>query len=768
MRWLRISGAHDVPSWVRWVLWAALSGGWLASLAAQEDPFGGAAGPAAGKAEGPARPAAAGKTAPGARSAEEPPPLPLALRLLQESPPSRPDDLVRAAEVALQHERPDLARGYLQKLLAGMASDDELAPLAVQRADVLLKFGAAPDLQPEGPQVVDKIFAAARRQAQDPRRIAEAIAQLSAASATARSRAMLRLADAGPEAIGALVAVLADASRTEEHAALRAALVTLARDNPWSLIAVLESADEPLQMQVLTVLGRIGTRAAVPWIIDQAVLPSVPPPRRELARLVLMRMGVTRPELDLARRLIASQIETLLAGQLPEGFPAGDPVLVWQWTTEGKLSWERQPRDRAAQTLAQRLARTLLGLATDPPSRQQALLWQLEVAQRQHGLDRPLDPATLAAAGWKGEHDVRAALPQLLRTAVQQGRTGAALASLALLAETGDPSWLVPGPGPSADTPLVEALRSADRRVRLAACLTALQLAPGGSFPGAGLIGSNLGWLAAARGVGRLLVGHPRADEGQRLVSSLMSLGYEAEVVPGGRMLVERALHDPDCEGVLLADSLTRPPVEEVVQWLRRDYRTARLPVLVLAWSERQSRLAETLAEDPATAVVQYPYSAEALAALPGELARRAGHAAVGRAVRREQAARALQALAMLSQRPDAWQAYGSGQCEDVLIEVLHHNPPQAALAAQVLGELGTPAAQRALWDLVLASEQPLELRQAAAAALGRAIQRRGLGLTSSQAAHYRQQLAATADGPATDAATARLCGELMSLLPRP
>jgi hypothetical protein len=745
----RASGLWQPRRWGRPALWIAILG--AAALAvslapAQEEPFG---------AEGPKAATAKGKAA---KAAPEPPaPLPLALRLLEESKPSQPAELLRAAEVALEYQRPDVARGYLKRLLSDTIPDQAIAPLAVQRADVLLRFGMAPDLQPEGQQVVQRVFAAAQRQAQDPRRIAESIAQLSAPTTEARSEAMLALADAGPAGIAALVAVLADSARAAEHPTIRAALVTLTANNPWPLVALLESADAPLTMQALTVLGRIGAAPLAPFVVPHAVAPNAPQAVRELAALAAARMGVPQPTVDHARRLIVAHVQDLLQGRLPERFPSGEEVPVWQLSREGTLGWEMKPRQQAARALARALVRRLAELADDASSRQQALLWQLEVLQQAAGLDRPLDAASLAAEGVTLD---AAALRGVLQAALREGQAAAALASLQALAEAGDERLLAPDPSRGGTSLLADALRSADRRVRLAAALVAVKRAPGGSFPGAGMVGSTLGWLAAARGSGRIFVGHPKADEGQRLVVTLGTRGYEGEAVPGGRLLVERVVRDPDCEGVVLADNLPQPPVEETVAWLRRDLRTAQLPVVVLATSARHAALAEALADDPFTAVVVYPYSAEGTAALADELVRLAGPTLVPRRQRLVQATQALHALAALSRQPATWQAYGLLSQEEAVLGAVSH-PLLAAAAAEVLGELGTPAAQRALWELALAGNQPLAARQAAASALARAIPRRGLGLTSSQVAQYRQLLAST---PADDA-TAPLYGELMSLL---
>src|SRR5262245_28100698 len=88
---------------------------------AQEDPFG-----AAAKAVG----APKVDVPPGPAKRE-----PLVIELLRRSNPTTAEQLVAAAQTALQFGRPDEAKAYLSKLLEIKPSDEALAPLAARYGD---------------------------------------------------------------------------------------------------------------------------------------------------------------------------------------------------------------------------------------------------------------------------------------------------------------------------------------------------------------------------------------------------------------------------------------------------------------------------------------------------------------------------------------------------------------------------------------------------------------------------------------------------------
>src|SRR5262249_20629468 len=132
-------------------------------------------------------------------------------------------------------------------------------------------------------------------------------------------------------------------------------------------------------------------------------------------------------------------------------------------------------------------------------------------------------------------------------------------------------------------SPLAEAMIHPDRRLRLAAALALVKLAPGQPFSGAGRIAQTLGWFVNTSGAPLVLAAHPRGEDAQTFVGFMNALGLEGEAAYTGRILAERAFANPDVKFILIGQRIDQPPVQELVQWLRRDFRTARVPIGVMA-----------------------------------------------------------------------------------------------------------------------------------------------------------------------------------------
>jgi hypothetical protein len=191
-------------------------------------------------------------------------------------------------------------------------------------------------------------------------------------------------------------------------------------------------------------------------------------------------------------------------------------------------------------------------------------------------------------------------------------------------------------------------------------------------------------------------------------------------------------VRNSDYEFVLISDAIDRPSVGELLQQLRREPRTARLPVAVLAREANFQRMEELTAEDPLAVTFPAPYETNAMAYLVGQLRHRAGPNHTLAEERLEQAAVALDAMARLAAKPAVYGFYEL-HAQLPAVERAIGTPQLAERAARVLGLLGSPSAQRSLVALASQNERPLNERQAAARAFHIAVQRHGLLLTSAE-----------------------------------
>ena len=724
---------------------------------AQEDPFGATPKPAG---EPEATPLVAPR--PTGRLPATVEREPLVIEMLRASNPMSPDQLLSAAQSAFQFGRLDIAKNHLAKLIAEKPADETLAALTSGYGTFLLQIGAAKDLQPEGRQAAELILSAAQRLAQDQSRIESAITKLTSADEGARQAALEQLSRAQTAAVTPMLRVLADSARIAEHPAIRTALVQLGEPVEAPLIAALDSPNESLKNQVIAVLGRLGSRRARIFLIRSALDRKFPFETRQLASAVLERVHGAVPDEYEGGKYLAQQIPRLLAGETPFDADENDRITIWLWdeTTQqavpGKL-----PRLDAGLMLAARLASDLYVLKRGESAAQRLMIiTNLELAKTLAGFSQPISatPGSPAAAALAaGPEALSAALSEALR----MGKTGAAAAVAELLGQIGDASILRTS---GAESPLAEAIHSTDRRVRFASALAAVKIAPGEQFVGAGRLVEALGWFVTTAGSESVLIGHPRGEEAQTLVGFANALGFEGQGAYTGRNLTERAFANPDISVALISDAIDKPPVEELVQWLRRDYRTARLPVGVMARGERLLALEAAFASDPYTTVFPRIHSVEVCAIELKKLTAIAGRNLVNRDERVAQARSALSALKTLAQSSAVFAQYDLQLQESIIIGALD-NPALAAEAADVLQYYPTAPAQTALVNAASQSNRSLPDRQAAAAAFAASVKLRGLLLTQSQIA---QQYLRYNASQAEDNSTQALFGSVLDAIEAP
>jgi len=229
-----------------------------------------------------------------------------------------------------------------------------------------------------------------------------------------------------------------------------------------------------------------------------------------------------------------------------------------------------------------------------------------------------------------------------------------------------------------------------------------------------------------------VLIGHPRADDGQTLVGFMNEFDYQAEAAYHGKGLLQFAVASPDYDFILISDAIDTPVLTELVQSLRRDFRTARLPIGVMALGERLEKVKVAFEDDSLTTVFPRIHDSETAAFEVSRLVALAGRNLMTADERVDQATAALDALAFLANRPEPQPVYDLIRHEASVIKALTA-PGLSAEAAKVLGLLATPKCQTALVDFLSQHARPIEDRQAAAAAFDEAVARRGIMLTKSQ-----------------------------------
>ena len=729
----------------------------LGALALAQDPFGGD--PAAAPADGAAKAGEKGAKVP---KLEVPPePKPLLLEYLEENKPANPEQMLSAARIALDIGRPVESKKYLADFVA--ANPDGAALAAIGRrfgAALFIRLQREKNIQPEGAQVATLVLDAMHADAIDPARLDRLIGELAGADARQRAAVRRSIAEAGVDGVVALLAALADPNKTNLHRQIQITLLEMRRDSEALLVAALASGNETLIVPVAETLGVMKSTPAMPPLVRLSVDTSVSDAVRSAAAEGLTRISGSSPRASEAARYLEKLLEEKLA-QAHVLRPATDlPVIVWSWdaATNAPAGRDMFPGD-AALIEARNIAADLSRLVPENAYyRRLDLMTALESDKVLTGLNRPLPSGDGTAAARAAEAGA-SAISGVLAEALNRDRSVAATAAAEMLGRLRDPAALAGSDG--GEVPLALALRHSDRRVRITAALAIARLLPQDSFVGASRVSQTLAHFAGTGGARRVLVGHPRIEAGQTLVGYMARLGYEAEVANTGRAFEQKVIENADYEFVLLSDALDRPPVQEVVQWMRRDYRTARLPVGIMARSENLDALRQDMEDDRLTFVFPAVADVEVAADLVRRIERMAGRSLIDRDERVELALSALDALIALARQPPPAPNYDLIRHEAEIIRALAA-PGLSIKAAELLGLMGTPNMQSSLADFASENARPLADRQAAAAGFVAAAKTRGVLLTKEQ---IRRQYDRYNASERLDAPTQELLGSILDAI---
>jgi len=677
--------------------------------------------------------------------------------------PTTPSELVRAGKLLADLKRPDLARDFFKRALAAAADPAQLAALAEQFGiEPFLELKTRRELGPEGAQLADAVLQARTRKLQDPQRIAALIRDLQSPSTEPRFHAFLGLQEAGTAAIGPLVQVLVDPQRTAEHANVRAALIQLGPPAADAMVATLQAKDPKLVVQAMKVLeGMRDPRLAVYLFVPLFEEKTAPEVRAAAKTAVEGLLGATPTRAQAARQLAARARQYLGRLHLLAA-DASDQATVWSWDETAKQPAPRTAAaDQAARSLAARLARDAWSLLPeDAQVRRLYLVTMLEEAAYQRGLDGPLPLDKDAPAGKAAALGCKA-IEEVLAYALEHDHRGATVAAAQILGWQPEAEVLLHRQGQPC--PLVQATQHKDPRVRLAAVEAVLRIEPQQSYPGASRVLEAIGFFVASKGSRRAIVASPTIEQSQRISGYLAAMGLETDWARSGRDLIRLALQSPDYELVMIDAGIDRPTLDFVVQELRRDGRTALVPVGIFARDDQFDQARHVAEKTPRAEAFYRPHEQAVAQWQVERVLAMAGPRAVGAAERRRQAAMALQWLdALCHQR--SRRIYDLRRVEAAVLSTLNV-PGLSTLAAAVLANLGTAESQRALVDVASRTTAPAEDRTAAFSAFRRSTQQYGILLTIPQ---IRLQYDRYNQSANQDAATQQILGLILDCIEAP
>jgi hypothetical protein len=650
-----------------------------------------------------------------------------AVQAVLESHPQTPAELLRAIDILVDLNHAALAKPFVEELSKTQLDLAAKAALAAQfNSAKLLKLARNEELAPALGTLVDDILKSAEAFRRDPQRLSEWAAHLNDPNETVQAQAVLALLRAREAAVAPLVAILADTKRAGEHAMAKRVLAQLGDLAIQPLLGVLESPDAQLKTQVIEVLGSLRAADATAALLAPSISPAGTPDLRQAAAQALQNIGQRAPTAPEAMKLLEHAARRSLERSRDAGLESAAGAEVWHWNAKRGQSMPIQyDTTGAALATAARLSRDLYRLDPNDPTRRRLYLTTLlQAAKFRNGLDKPL-PAGAGTAHAVAAHFGPHVVQDVLVDAMANNYVPAATAAAEILGDIGSAALLADAG--SSSSPLALAAQSADRRLRFAAIRSILKFKPSEPFAGSSHVADGLGFFAGSYGVPRVLVVHPRSDEGQKVAGLAAELGFDADLATNGRQAFELATRSPDYELIFIHSAIERPRVDELVAQLRRDRRTALLPIGLIAPLDDLDRLERFARSVPRAQAFLQPRKPEEMKIFTDEVLARGGRYRLSAAERKAQAAAALDWLATLGERSQS--VFDIRRQEPAVVQVLYV-PELSAGAATVLGQLGTATSQRSLLELADQTTQPLAARQAAAAAFRRSVSKYGILLT--------------------------------------
>ena len=526
------------------------------------------------------------------------------LRLLNEGRTPAPNEYVEAALILAQIGHPTEGRFYLVKFLQAKIADDEIL-VRLHRgltATGLSNLRQRKDLAPEAAEVVAIIEAGTGRYYGDVARMEAWVKQLSDADLAKRREAFTNLRFTGATGISTLFRLWSDSSQKESHAGIRLA----ARQWPGlgePLMAAI-AADRPgFVAQVLDVLRDHETTGNLLNVALLAVTPSTEPGVREQAELLLRERGETLPRpVDLAktvqRSIRALRQEASLTRQVKSPYDEPATETIWIWDSVAGTVIAEQILVTSA--LVRRAAELAAGLTRLVPDDMAAVEAELLTLGDSLPVERPrvVSPEAITA-GPSIATDPRTATspertrfealarqldtPTLGRVFAEAMRDGLDLTAgnLAyLLAER--PFDQVMTAGPDRMPPLAAGLRSPSPAVRFATADAIASRPIPIHFSGASLLAEELAFAITGDQTPHVVTCHPKKEQAHSWAATFTTLGFTATGTTTGEDLYRVARSRSDVALLVIDEVVSVPTLTELMSWIRKDERTAHLPVLVL------------------------------------------------------------------------------------------------------------------------------------------------------------------------------------------
>lgn len=742
--------------------------GWHVSTAnAQDDPF--ATKPnTSSNTNPPANSNPATATGPGATDATAAPDVtdPIARQVIdtiRKSNPTLPRDLAMAINTLLDVNQTSTAQLYLEKLDKLPLTDVELHQLMQEvGSDVLFRIHATPELSPLGPTFAKRVFTASRAIATSAERLDQSIRNLSSTQIDSRSAAFRELRRLGQPAVIALLETFADRERRSEFAAVRDALHEMGPDALQPLLGAARASKLQVRYEALLALAHMDHPAAYDAAAAAALSPQQPEPLRHDLTATLRSIYGKDPDRAAVIARVQKNASDLLYGRTAVAdLLYYDRQLVyvkhWRWDADQNklVATEVSPATSGRWLAWDRFADLAAIAPENAEIRQLHLLASLDASKRVQGPDDLLDRSKLTAElQATSVTDLEAAL----HVALERDLMPAACGLCQWLGQLPEAKSLVTG---KSNNGLIRALQCGDRHTQFAAfqAITGMDLQQaysGSSYVlAASVFFANFGDRPSG------IIGHTDIGVARDLAAAMNLAGLTGRGVAGGRELFQEAISDSNLQVLFISDTLNQPMFTELVQQLRNDWRTKRLPIAILTRSAETQR-SERVAKSDSRLVALPETSDATLVALQVDQVRRLAEPwTLDTLQGRAHAQVALNWLAHIIANPQTYRFYDIIQYDQAIADLIFV-VEDTSQALKILGGMASAKAQRALLDYANQNGLPIEMRQQAVDAFAAAIAKRGVLLTTAElSAQYQRYNASEMEAGSVQ----RIYGSILDLL---
>ncbi len=500
--------------------------------------------------------------------------------------PKTPDELFSSARLMVDLARLDLADRYLAQLLKDDLSDETLIALRDKHGTAdFVRLTRVKELKANADTLLVRLNEASRRQAASAEyvgRLAEQLGQ----GGDERELAARALERMGVAAAAPLIHLLVSAQSAEQTDQIICALSRLGRPAIGPLTAALDAPQDSVRQAVLSALGNIHSRAAVPFLWHPAFYEQEPAGTRQAAQQVLTRIlsNSDRRMERLSGTAAADELRKISRDlyyrryELP--LEGDSTVVVWSWNDEVQtVSPKAYAPDEAGLLLATRFAREAFDLAPDHPESQRIYLASLlgwTVATQ--GRDRPL-PIDPGSPGYVALTAGQSVMSGVLGEALAAGQPGTAQGAIQILKRIGSQQEIFAGNGRK--TPLLSALNYPDARVQFAAADAVLQAEPRQTFPGASRVMEILIQAITNSTEAKALIIDADRERAEVTARYLANLGYLPIKVRTGKEGFTKAAAMAGIDLIVLDINCIQWDLSQTVANLRADSRTAFLPIVL-------------------------------------------------------------------------------------------------------------------------------------------------------------------------------------------